>query len=99
VRRVVDIAPPVTAIKRRAVVAGQRQIAPEPFGQVGVGDEVAAERDEIRIAGGDDGRGALASETAGCDQSAAEFSPQMLGDDRSLALADLLDALDARLDK
>lgn len=42
----IDVASPVTAVERRAVVAIQRQIAPKPLVQVGVGDEVATERDE-----------------------------------------------------
>ena len=46
---IVDVASAVAAVERRAVVAGQRQIAPEPFGQVGVGDKVTTERDEIRV--------------------------------------------------
>jgi len=59
---------------------------------------VATERDEIRVACRDNGRGTLTGETAGCDQGAAEFLPKVLGCDRSLALDDLLDALDTRLD-
>src|SRR5437868_11523869 len=95
---IINVASPVAAVERRAVIAIQRQIVSEPFGQVGVGDEVATERDEIRVACRDNGRGTLTGETAGCDQDATEFSPKVLGCDRSLALDDLLDALDARLD-
>ena len=98
VGRIIDVASPVAAVERRAVVAAQRQFAPEPFGQVGVGDELATERDEICVACRDYGRGTLSSKTAGCDQGTAEFSPKVLGSDRSLAFDDLLDALDPRLD-
>jgi hypothetical protein len=52
----------------------------------------------IRVACRNDGRGTLTSKTAGCDQGATKFLPQVLGGDRSLAFGDLLDALDARLD-
>src|SRR5258706_16434164 len=73
-------------------------MGPKPFGKVRVGDKVATEREEIGVACRNDGRGTLTSKTAGCDQGAAEFLPQMLRGDRSLAFVDLLDALDARLD-
>src|SRR6476660_10625174 len=98
VRRIVDVASPVTAVERRPVVAVQRQITPKPLRQIRVGDEVAAERDKFLVACGDEGRGTLTSKTAGCDQGAVEFLPKMLRGDRSLAFGDLLDALDARLD-
>ena len=61
-------------------------------------DEVAAECDEVRVAGRDNGRSTLTVESAGGDQGAAEFLPQMLRGDRGLALGNILGALDARLD-
>ena len=59
---------------------------------------MAAEGDEVGVARRNGCRGTLTGETARRDQCTAEFSPQMLGCDRSLALDDLLDALDPRLD-
>jgi hypothetical protein len=53
-RRIVDV-----ASSRRAVVVGQRQIAPEPFGQILVEDEVPVERDDNRAACRDNSRGTL----------------------------------------
>jgi hypothetical protein len=79
VRRIIDVASPVAAIERRTVVAGQRQVASQPFGQIRIGDEVAAEGDEVGVARRDDCRGTLTRETARRDQCTAEFSPQMLG--------------------
>jgi hypothetical protein len=79
VRRIIDVASPVAAIERRTVIAGQRQVASQPFGQSRIGDEVAAEGDEIGLARRDDCRGTLTRETARRDQCTAEFSPQMLG--------------------
>ena len=59
-------------MERRAVVAGEEQLAPKPFGQILVGDEVMAERDEIRVACCEKGRSTTSSKTAGCDQRAID---------------------------
>ena len=59
---------------------------------------MSAERYEIGVASRYDGPGTLTSKTAGCDQGAAKFLPQVLRGDRSLAFGDLLNALDTRLD-
>ena len=53
-RRIVDVALP-----RRAVVADQRQIALESFGQIRVADKVPVERDDNRAACRDNSRGTL----------------------------------------
>jgi hypothetical protein len=79
VRRIVDITSPVATIEGRTIVAVERQPPPEPFRQVGVRDEVAAERNKVRVTRRDDGRRTLARKTAGSDQCAAERWPQMLG--------------------
>src|SRR4029077_4031281 len=68
------------------------------LGQIRIGDEVAAERHEVRVACRDDGFCTLACETAGGDQCTAELWPQVPGCDRTLALGNLLDALDTRFD-
>ena len=95
---VVSVAARVAAVEGRPVVAVERQALAQPLGQIRVGDEVASERDEVGISGGDDGLRQSAVEAAGGDQGARELRPQMLGRDGRLAVSDLLGALDARLD-
>src|SRR5260370_12746420 len=86
VSRIIDVASPVAAIERRTVVAGQRQVASQPFGQITLGDEVAAEGDEGGGARRDDWRGTLIGGNTRLAQCAAGFLPQMLGCDRRPAL-------------
>src|ERR1700726_2643804 len=76
VHRIVDVTSPIAPIERRTVVAGKRQVASQPFGQIRIGDEVAAEGDEVGVARCDDCRGTLTRETTRRDQCTAEFSPQ-----------------------
>jgi hypothetical protein len=64
VHRIVDVTSPIAAIERRTIVAGQRQVASQPLGQIRIGDEVAAEGDEVGVARRYDGRGTLTGETA-----------------------------------
>src|SRR5258708_30016162 len=62
VRRIVDVASPVTAVERRPVGAVQRQITPKPLRQIRGGDEVAAEGDKIRVTLRDHGRRPLTTQ-------------------------------------
>ena len=53
--RVVRVASRVAAVESRPVVAGERQPLPNALRQIRIGDEVAAEGDEIGIVEGGDG--------------------------------------------
>jgi hypothetical protein len=56
VHRIIDVTSAIAAVEGRTIVAVERQSAPEPFGNVGVRGEVAAERNEVSVARRDDGR-------------------------------------------
>src|ERR1700758_5291568 len=92
--RIVRVAVRVAAVEGRAVVAVERQAVAQPLGQIRVGDEMAAERDEGGIPGGDDDFRRVRREAAGRDQDARELRPQMLNRDWRLAVSDVLGALD-----
>ena len=52
--RVVGVTACVATIKSTTVVPVERQIQPQALGQIRVGDEVAAKRDDVRVARFDD---------------------------------------------
>ncbi len=53
VERIVRVAARVEAIERAAVIRVERQTTLDPFQEIGVGDEVAAEGDQTGVAVGD----------------------------------------------
>jgi AraC-like DNA-binding protein len=67
--RVVREAACVTAVEGRAVVSVEQPVAPQPLGQIRVGDEVATKGDEVGVTRGDDGLCRSRGEPAGRDQS------------------------------
>jgi hypothetical protein len=50
VDRVIDVSFGAGAIKRRPIIAVERQPKPEAFNEIGIRDKMPAERNQIRIA-------------------------------------------------
>ena len=65
--RIVGVTACVTAIKSTTVVPVEWQIQPQALGQIGIGDELAAKRDDVRVARFDDRVRSLFRETACSD--------------------------------
>src|SRR5471032_2221435 len=91
VERIVGVADLGAAEEARTVVVVQRQLVAQALGQIRVGDEVAAEGDQVGIAGVQDRFSAVAVETAGGDDGALVVLADQLRSDRSLVLAFVFD--------
>lgn len=98
VERVIGVAAGVERVERIPVALVERQPALDPSRQVGVCDEMTAERDQVRVAACDDCLGRIRLEAARRDDATRKSLPECMCRDRPLTFSDDHVALDSRLD-
>src|ERR1700692_1238229 len=91
IKRVVGVADLGTAKESGTVIRIQWQVAPQTFRQIGVGDEVATECDEVSVARLEDRFGSMTFEAASGDDGALVVLTDQLRGDGVWILAVIVD--------